>query len=221
MTRVRRFAGLASVTLAALGAGCSSNVGGEAATATSATFATRVVSFTKGKDGGFGEEKLPNVVLGPPHGGGSGGGSTDVLSLGVGGEIVLGFDADIVDGAGPDFLVFENPFLVGGDPTQVWAELGEVSVSDDGVTWTTFPCTERKYPYGMCAGWHPVLATPGRTIDATTWEDAGGDFFDLSAIGVSRARFVRIRDVMPHAGTGGTAGFDLDAVAVLHGRAPS
>ena len=46
----------------------------------------------------------------------------------------------IVDGPGPDFIVFENPFASAGSSTDLFAEPGEVSVSDDGTTWQTFPC---------------------------------------------------------------------------------
>ncbi len=183
----------------------------------SVRYVSRVVSYTKGAKGGFNEEKLPGVVLGPPTGGGCCAGSIDVLSLGDGGEIVLGFDQAIVDGEGPDFVVFENPFEPSGDPNSVMAEPAEVAVSDDGVTWTAFPCTATAYPYGTCAGWHPVYATAESPIDPNAPQKAGGDAFDLAAIGVKSARFVRIRDMngrFPAASP--TAGFDLDGVAVLH-----
>lgn len=180
-------------------------------------YASRVVSYTKGNKGGFNEEKLPSVVLGPPKGGGCCAGSLDVLSLGEGGEIVLGFDYAIVDGPGVDFLVFENPFEPAGDPTGVVAEPAEVSVSEDGVTWTAFPCTATKYPYGSCAGWRPVYATAESPIEPERPEKAGGDPFDLSTIGVRSARFVRIRDMnTKYPAAPPTAGFDLDGVAVLH-----
>lgn len=180
-------------------------------------YATRVVSFTKGEKGGFHEELLPGVVLGPPRGNGCCAGSLDVLSLGNGGEIVLAFEHDIVDGPGTDFLVFENSFEVSGDPTNVVAEPAEVSVSMDGVHWTAFPCTATKFPYGTCAGWHPVYASPDQPLDPEHPEAAGGDPFDLATIGVRRARYLRIRDMngrFPAAAP--TAGFDLDAIAVLH-----
>lgn len=180
-------------------------------------YASRVVSYTKGDKGGFNEAKLPGVVLGPPVGGGCCSGSLNVLSLGDGGEIVLTFDVAIVDGPGVDFVVFENPFEPGGDASSVVAEPAEVAVSDDGVTWTAFPCTATAYPYGSCAGWHPVHASAEAPIDPAAPEKAGGDAFDLAAIGVTHARFVRIRDMnrkLPAASP--TAGFDLDGVAVLH-----
>lgn len=192
--------------------------GGTTQSAVSAVqYPSKVVSYTKGDKGGFNEDKLPGVVLGPPNGGGCCSGSLDVLALGDGGEIVLEFDAPIVDNPGVDFLVFENAFQIGGDPNSVLAEPGEVSVSEDGVTWTTFPCTAKEWPYGQCAGWHPVYATPEAPVDPSEPTKAGGDPFDLASIGVKSARFVRIRDMgrkFPAAPP--TAGFDLDAVVALH-----
>jgi hypothetical protein len=182
-----------------------------------AHYATKVVSHTVGENGGAGEDKLPDIVLGPPHGSGCCAGSLDTLSLGDGGEIVVGFDVAIVDGPGPDFLVFENAFQISGDPTKVLYELGEVSVSDDGVTWQTFPCTATAYPFGACAGWHPVLATVDRPVDVNDPAAAGGDAFDLADLGVTHARFVRVRDKLTKVPPGPkTGGFDLDAVAILH-----
>jgi len=180
-------------------------------------FVTRVVSFTPGACAGYGQEQMPDVVLGPPKGGGNSKGSTDVVSLGNGGEIVLSFEPNmIVDGDGDDFIVFENAFYASGDSTKPYAELAEVSVSDDGTTWTAFPCTAKEPPYGACAGWHPVLASEGAAFEPST---AGGDSYDLASIGVKRARFVRIQDKTAQRCTSqgpNTNGFDLDAAYATH-----
>lgn len=181
-------------------------------------FATRVVSFTPGEGAGFGATRMPDVVLGPPQGAGERMGSTDVVSLGVRGEIVLGFDHDLVDGPGPDLMIFENAFSVDGDPQRLWAELAEVSVSDDGVTWTVFPCASAGDGAG-CAGRARVYSSAASGVCALDPTVSGGDGYDLATVRVQRARFVRIRDLgtlglMPPA-----SGFDLDAVALLH-RAP-
>lgn len=188
-------------------------------------FVTKVVSFTPGDCAGFGIPSMPGIVMGPPVGGGDDQGSTDVVSLGNGGEIVVSFEPNaIVDGPGVDLLVFENPFLIGGDPTKVFAEPGEVSVSDDGVTWATFPCTATMYPYGACAGWHPVYSNPSNGISPVDPRVAGGDGFDLADVGVKRARFVRVRDKTHEACSGGgrvnTNGFDLDAMAIVNADKP-
>ena len=171
--------------------------------------------MTYGASAGFGQDKLPCVVMGPPQGGGDLQGSLDVLSLGNGGSITLAFGGQtIVDGPGADFIVFENPFFAGGDPSAVFAELATVSVSEDGITWKTFPCDAVSPPYGSCAGWHPVYANPGTNIDATDANVAGGDAFDLADLGLSAARFVRITDRVDQVGLAGA--FDLDAVALVH-----
>jgi hypothetical protein len=179
-----------------------------------ARFATRVVDQAFGPGQDFGRASLPGIVLGPPKGGGSAQGSTDVASLGVGGSITLAFDGNvIVDGPGPDFIVFENPFAVGGNLDAPFVELGTVAVSDDGVTWTSFSCTATSPPYGTCAGWHYVYANPDTNgIDPTDPTVAGGDPFDLADVGLARASFVRITS-RPDLSTV----FDLDAVSIVHG----
>ncbi len=175
-------------------------------------------SFAPGPGAGFGQERFPEVVYGPPHGGGDHGGSTDVLSLGEGGVIVVGFGGNsIVDGAGADFIVFENAFLAGGKP---FKELAEISVSEDGVAWTAFPCKQDALPYDGCAGWHPVYSSPSNGISPSDPAAAGGDAFDLATIGVKEARFIKIVDLHTTAGLDGTTGFDLDAVAIVHAAAP-
>lgn len=192
-------------------------------------FITSVVSVTYGDCAGFGLTSMPDVVYGPPVGAGAAAGSLDVVSLGNKGEIILGFGANgIVDGPGADFIVFENAFYVGGDPTKVIAaDLAEVSVSDDGSTWTAFPCAPGPSPpYGECAGWRPVYAAPGNGISPVDPQHAGGDPYDLEELGLASARFVRIRDlgltVCPTdpASKPTNNGFDLDAIAIVNAKVP-
>jgi hypothetical protein len=201
-------------------------------------FVTGVVSFSPGPCAGFGAASMPGIVEGPPVGGGSDHGSTDVVSLGNGGSIVVSFAPNgIVDGPGPDFIVFENPFWIDGDPGGVYAEPGEVSVSDDGTTWQTFPCTPTydpsasdgtgtEPPYGTCAGWHIVYSSPANGISPLDPATAGGDAFDLADLGVTHARYVRIVDKTmeecPDAGADrpSSNGFDLDAVAIVNAAQP-
>jgi hypothetical protein len=200
-------------------------------------FITGVVSFTPGPCAGFGQSEMPGIVEGPPVGGGSERGSTDVVSLGNGGSIVVTFGPNaIVDGPGVDFIVFENPFWVGGNSNDIYAEPGEVSVSEDGVNWSTFPCNptpdpQSPYgtgvapPYGQCAGWHVVYSAPGNGISPVDPAAAGGDAFDLADIGVTQAQYVRIVDRTnencPESGTGpDTNGFDLDAIAIVNAANP-
>lgn len=200
--------------------GCSDAEEGAGATTTPSRFIERVVRFTPGEDASFGHDRLPEIVLGPPQGAGACKGSLDAVSLGVGGEIVVELGTTVVDGPGPDFLVFENAFIAGcrGDESQVYAEPGEVSVSEDGVSWHVFPCTATEFPYASCAGWRPVYAHPEGEVSPFDVEAAGGDPFDLAEIGVERARFVRIRDMGSAKGGPPSAGFDLDAIAAVNGE---
>jgi hypothetical protein len=182
--------------------------------------ASCVERFAPGPGAGFGADGYPDVVYGEPSGGGPTAGSLDVLSLGRAGEIVVGFDGGaIVDGDGPDFIVFENAFYPnaagGPDETRPFAELGEVAVSADGEDWAVFPCEAESFPFEGCAGWHAVLAPADGAISSFDPDAAGGDAFDLRALGVAEARFVRIRD-LSGIGQADTAGFDLDAVAIVN-----
>ena len=181
--------------------------------ATGDPFADSVVSFEPGDGAGFGEDELPDVVLGAPNGTESGAPSLDVLSLGDGGVIVLGLeDFALTDGEGIDLLVFENPM-------EAWSETGIVGVSDDGETWTEWPCdaADEDGGYPGCAGVEIVYAGPDGA-DPTDPSTAGGDAFDLADIGVAHARFVRITDSGANTYDGESGGFDLDAIAVVNGE---
>ena len=173
--------------------------------------AVKIVSFQKGDAAGWGEDKLPDIVLGAPDGGGPHKGSLHVLSLGKGGSILLELGKALIDGPGPDLLVFENPFTG-------WRETGVVAVSDDGASWTSWPCdcANEKADFPGCAGVSPVLASRDNGVDPTDPKAAGGDAFDLADIGVKRARFVRVTDTGKNEYEGKTGGFDLDAITAIH-----
>ena len=183
-----------------------------------------VESFTP-EGATYGQDRFPEVVYGPPVAGAMGTGSTDVLALGCGGELTLHFDDPaIVDGPGPDFIVFENPLPV-GDMT--FAEPARVLVSADGLAWHAFPCdpANDRPPLG-CAGVAQVFAGPDNMIDPGDPALAGGDAFDLADLGLAKIRYIRLLDVgVAYHGSriwcgGGGGGFDLDAIAVVHGNAP-
>ncbi|MCK6509524.1 cell surface protein [Myxococcota bacterium] len=185
-------------------------------------FAQGVVSFSPTGGVSYGQEDFPNKLLGPPQGSGLGKGSLDVVSLGCGGEIILEFsDPMIGDGPGPDFIVFENAFSPNGVGS--FAEPAEVSVSVDGKNWRVFPCDPQSasWPYAQCAGVRPVFSSPENRISPYDPQVSGGDVYDLRDLGVSVARFVRIRDrsrALPDAARwcqAHNAGFDLDAISVI------
>jgi hypothetical protein len=183
-------------------------------------FVTGVIDHAFGPGQSTGQDEFPTPVLGPPRGAGCCQGSFDVVSLGNGGFIVVEFGSNaIVDGPGPDFIVFENAFWSGGDEENPFAELGTVSVSDDGIEWFEFPCTAVEAPFGSCAGHQPVFANVEENdIDPLDPSVAGGDPFDLADIGVTRARYVRIDDRADLDGFNGS--FDLDAVGIVNADCP-
>ncbi len=176
-------------------------------------FAEEVIEFSAGTGSDFGQDRLPDVVLGGPRGEGCCAGSLDVASLGDAGSIVLGFGGrSIVDGSGPDFVVFENVFWAGGKEEAAFVEWAQVEVSLDGETWFAFACDSAT---GRgCAGNTPTLAHPEEDqISVFDAQESGGDAFDLADLGLDEVRFVRITDLPDD-----DAVFDLDAVAIFNGR---
>jgi hypothetical protein len=183
-------------------------------------FASFVFAHEFGDGQDFGQDAFPAPLFGPPRGGGACNGGTDVVSLGNGGSVALGFDGNgIVDGPGADFIVFENPFGTSCDPDRPFAELGTVSVSDDGLRWHEFPCTATTAPFEQCSGYRPVYANAdANDIDPTDPAVAGGDAYDLADLGLKHARLVRIVDRVDQVGVAGV--YDLDAIALVHPACP-
>ena len=148
-------------------------------------FATQVLgSNTNGNAGGgiFN----PSNALGAPFGG------SNVHSLGIAGDLTLGFAVPITNGPGADLIVSENPFRLSGTWWQSFAEMMFVEVSSDGVHFVRFP--SRYFgpavqpgafgvvpvgAYSGLAGSNQVLAT-SPTADAQDVVEAGGDAFDLT-----------------------------------------
>lgn len=189
----------------------------------STPFASKVLDYEFGPGQATGQDEFPDPIFGPPQGTGSSRGAVSgIVSLGNGGWVILGFeDNAIVDGPGPDFIVFENAFYVGGNADSIFAELASVAVSEDGTHWVEFPCTASEPPYGSCAGWRPTLANAEENeIDPTDPKSAGGDAFDLADVCLTRARYVRISD-RPDLDAGLDGVFDLDAVSIVHPACPS
>ena len=165
--------------------------------------------------------------------------STDVFVLGRGGTVILEFARTFGDGPHADFALFENAL---GTRDNLFAELAYVSVSSTGTAnsdFVRFPVattrTTEVPAYGRVnaanydgfAGLHP--AGSGTAFDlaelSKTQPVVDGDV-DLSAI-----RYVRLVDAVGDGSetdkdgnliydpypTTGTAGFDLDGVALLKG----
>lgn len=178
-------------------------------------FATAVVLFEQGAGQGIFEVEN---VLGAPRGSGLGAGSLDVLSLGRGGSVVLGFDVTLTDGPGADFTVFENGFESGAG---VFSEATFVEVSTDGTHWAGFASRyvgpvgpippNVTLPYGTFAGLVaglPVLSNELlNDTDALDPVVSGGEAFDLADLAgdpevvlgnvdLSRIHFVRLTDIV-------------------------
>jgi len=230
-------------------------------TAAADPFADAVKSFQPLNSDGHTSAQLALHALGPPQGAGKMEGATfnDIVSLHArindddgasapyGGSITLEFnDNIIVNGTGPDFIIFENVFFTKGDLEQRWIEPAIVSVSQDGRQFHIFPydfvphykdgvinhSNPHCYKKGF-AGINPVYSNNG-SPDPRKWPEAGGDAFDLNEIGLDWVRFIRITstgdnwltdingDKVRHAtGTmacsgAGTSGFDLDAVCAIN-----
>ncbi len=147
-------------------------------------FATQVISSNTNGGAGGGIFN-PSNALGAP------GGATNVHSLGIAGDLTLGFAVPITNGPGADLIISENPFRLAGTWWQTFAETAFVEVSSDGVAFARFPSRYFGPPvppgpfgtvavgaYAGLAGQTPVLATtPG--ADPQDVVEAGGDAFDL------------------------------------------
>jgi hypothetical protein len=179
-------------------------------------FATSVLSFTPGPNGNPNYAD-PTRALGGPRGGGFSSGSLDMVVLGVGGSLTLGFDVTITDGPGADFTVSENGF---SNSSGVFAEVAFVEVSSDGLNFARFPTryagpaaplppfgTSPMGTFGGLCGGLPVLANIGsNSIDPFDPVVSGGESFDLAQLAtdplvqsglldLSQVHYVRIVDV--------------------------
>ena len=179
------------------------------------SWASRVTAYQVGTDC-LPQWQDSSLALGP---------ATDdpahITCLGAGGSITLAFPGFIRNGPGPDFAVFENSFLDG------YIEHAWIEVSRDGVNFVRFPH-------------HSFTASPVGSfslIDPTDVEGLGckyrqpfGEPYDLADVGLDSVSHLRLVDVIGD-GTARdsqnrviydpfpnsqTAGFDLDAVGVLH-----
>jgi hypothetical protein len=128
------------------------------------------------------------------------------LSFGHNGELILGVEGGgvILDEAGPDFVVYENVFPIGGGI--LYQEFARVAVSDSlsDASFRWFECDPERGKLSGCAGVVPT--------------DEGGDAFDLGALGMKAIRYIKIRDWGKNNDSKeiNTEGFDLDAVRFIH-----
>ncbi|MBN8706093.1 MAG: T9SS type A sorting domain-containing protein [Bacteroidetes bacterium] len=177
--------------------------------------ADKVLSWKFGNNTDFGQssEFFPANVIGNPDTAASvtvpSANPEHVVSLGLGGWIILEFtDNLIINGQGPDFVIFENVFWPGGDSTRSWKEPGIVSVSEDGIHFFTFPYDS--VSWSGCAGTLPTIGSE----NPQNWPACGGNAFDLEGSGMNAVRFVKIDDRSKWNPFG--SGFDLDAVVAIN-----
>jgi hypothetical protein len=171
--------------------------------------------------------KHPEQALGPAQGS-----SESVVSLGRGGQLTLTFDVPIADGPGADFAVFENGL------NDAFLELAFVEVSSDGDHFLRFDGVQLD---GQAIDAFGTLDTRGLGGLAGKYRQGFGQPYDLAALAnrpeaasrqvdLGAIRFVRLVDIVGDGATldcfgqpiydpyptTGSAGFDLDAIGVLH-----
>lgn len=157
------------------------------------------------------------------------GAAFNIVCLGNGGQITMTFNQPIANGSGPDFAVFENAF------EDDFLELAWTEVSSDGQNFHRFPT--HSLTVSNVPAFGQVFAT--NLIGFAGKYRAGfGTPFDLDELPATPGldknsiRFVRLVDIVgdgastdsfgnaifdPHP-TVSSAGFDLDAIGVLHTR---
>lgn len=166
--------------------------------------------------------KNPAKALGPAVGD-----SFDIVSLGNGGQITLTFDNPIMNGAGYDFAIFENSF------SDTFLELAFVEVSSNGNDFFRFA----NYSYTPSAVGAFGAVDPTNLYGyAGKYKQGFGTPFDLTELAgiagldLDNINYVRLIDVLGNGSendalgnkiydpykTVQSAGFDLDAIGVLH-----
>ena len=194
---------------------------------------TRILSWgSEITDLSFGPETSPAFQDPERALGEASGGVFDVMSLGRGGEVTYAFDPPVANGPGPDFAIFENSF------SDLFLELARVEVSTDGDIFVPLPHAylgdspvggfgehDPSQIFGLAGKYRAGYGTPF-DLSTLAWHvETQRGVLDLSAI-----HFIRIIDIIgdgrerdsfdqiiydPYP-TEGSAGFDLDALGVLH-----
>jgi len=197
-----------------------------------ATYATVQRGWMDASDTTLGKVSLgnPPEVLGPAD--------RFVMSLGDGGQVTLRFDKPLVNFEKEDFAVFENGFPFMG---AYFLELAYVEVSANGKDYFRFPAisltdTVSQFDNGSVldptklknfAGKHQ--AEYGTAFDLDELKDTLGELIDSirfirvvdvvgslnDSFGTRDSRGVKVNDPWPTPFN--SAGFDLDAVAILGG----
>jgi hypothetical protein len=210
-------------------------------------WASSVVSFNPGSvditnpNSALASFGNPQNILGPP----TGDTAFNVVSLGDGGSITLGFNTPIANGVGADFAVFENGFLSGGVGMAL-LELAFVDVSSDGLNFFRFPSISETPTTTQVGGFGLVDASNLHNLAGkyTAGYGTGFDLEDLIGVSplldVNHIIQVRITDVVgsidpaygsydslgnlindPFKTPFNSGGFDLNRVGVINQAATS
>lgn len=162
------------------------------------------------------------------------GNSSNVVSLGDGGRIILGFQYPIKNESGPDFAVFENSF------SDTFLELGHVEVSTDGVHFVRIPSVSLTSTTTQVGSFGSVDPTLIHNLAGKYRQGYGTpfdleDIIDSTGVNLDSINYVKIIDVVgsidtqygtedsqgniindPYPTAFNSGGFDLDAVGVIH-----
>jgi hypothetical protein len=168
-----------------------------------------------------------------------------IVSLGDGGSATLTFHKPIRNGAGPDFVVFENGFIDQTlKPGTAFLELAFVEVSSDGENFVRFTAISNVDTSNQLESFEGINATQIHNL-AGKYIANYGTPFDLdelannSNVNINAITHVRIIDVVgsvtpqfasrdnrgypindPWPTPFASSGFDLDAVGVIHQDGP-
>ncbi|MFT4603035.1 MAG: hypothetical protein ACI857_003222 [Arenicella sp.] len=162
------------------------------------------------------------------------GNSTDVVSLGDAGEIILGFPFPIENGTGPDFAIFENSF------SHDYLELAHVEVSTDGINYVRMPSESAIQTLTQTGTFGTTLAQWTHNLAGKYIQGFGTpfdleDIIDSVGVNLDSINYVKLIDVVgsinstygsydalgtiinePYPSAFESGGFDLDGVAVIN-----
>ena len=167
-------------------------------------------------------------------------GTMDVVSLGDGGSAILTFTSPIKNGEAADFVIFENGLIAQAAPNKYFLELAFVEVSTNGIDFVRFPSISLTQTTTQVGAFDQLDPEKIHNL-AGKYEVNYGTPFDLedlidsTNINLDSIVYVKIIDVVgninseyasfdsqgniindPWSTPFWNAGFDLDAVGVIH-----
>jgi hypothetical protein len=162
------------------------------------------------------------------------GNSSDVVSLGDGGSIILAFENPIKNGEGPDFAVFENSF------DETFLELAHIEVSTDGIRFVRIPSISLTQTLTQTGSFESTDATKINNLAGKYRQGFGtpfdlNDIIDSTGINLDSINYVKVIDVVgsinsnlgskdsqghfindPYPTAFSSGGFDLDGIGVIN-----